>query len=48
MAHMNGDYKSLLRTIRGEPTVGGDLWDTVTSVGEGDEDAYAAALVAIG
>lgn len=48
MAHMNGDYKNLLRTIRGEPTVGGDLWDTVTSVGEGDEDAYAAALVAIG
>ena len=48
MAHMNGDYKNLLRTIHGEPTVGGDLWDTVTSVGEGDEDAYAAALVAIG
>ena len=45
---MNGDYKNLLRTIHGEPTVGGDLWDTVTSVGEGDEDAYAAALVAIG
>lgn len=35
-------------TIHGEPTVGGYLWDTVTSVGEGDEDAYAAALVAIG
>ena len=48
MAHMNGDYKNLLRTIHGETTVGGDLWDTVTSVGEGDEDAYAAALVAIG
>lgn len=48
MAHMNGDYKNLLRTIHGEPTVGGYLWDTVTSVGEGDEDAYAAALVAIG
>lgn len=45
---MNGDYKNLLRTIHGETTVGGDLWDTVTSVGEGDEDAYAAALVAIG
>ena len=48
MAHMNGDYKNLLRTIHGEPTVGGYLWDTVTSVGEGDEDAYADALVAIG
>lgn len=48
MAHMNDDYKNLLQTIHGEPTVGGDLWDTVTSVGEGDEDAYAAALVAIG
>lgn len=34
--------------IHGEPTVGGYLWDTVTSVGEGDEDAYADALVAIG
>lgn len=48
MAHMNGDYKSLLRAIHGEPTVGGDLWDAVTSVGEGDEAAYAAALLAIG
>ena len=45
---MNGDYKNLLRTIHGEPTVGGDLWGTVTSVGEGDEAAYAAALLAIG
>ena len=48
MAHMNGDYKNLLRTIHGEPTVSSTLWGTVTSVGEGDEDAYAAALVAIG
>ena len=48
MVSMSGDYKGLLRTIYGEPTVDGDLWDTVTSVGEGDEDAYAAALVAIG
>jgi len=45
---MSDDYNGLLRTIYGEPTVDGDLWDTVTSVGEGDEDAYAAALVAIG
>lgn len=37
-----------MRTIYGEPTVDCDLWDTVTSVGEGDENAYAAALVAIG
>lgn len=48
MVSMSGDYKGLLRTIYGEPTVDGDLWCTVTSVGEGDEDAYAAALVAIG
>ena len=45
---MNGDYESLLRRMYGEPTVDGDLWDTVTSVGDGDEAAYAAALVAIG
>ena len=45
---MNGNYKGLLQTIYGEPTVDGDLWDTVASVGEGDEAAYAAALVAIG
>lgn len=48
MAHMNGDYKNLLRTIHGEPTVGGDLWDTVTSVGEGDEAAYGRALRQVG
>lgn len=48
MGAMNGDYEVLLRRIYGETTVGGGLWDTVTSVGEGDEDAYAAALVAIG
>lgn len=48
MAVMNGDYKDLLRVIYGEPTVDDNLLGTVTSVGEGDEDAYAAALVAIG
>ena len=48
MGAMNGDYEALLRTIYGEPTVDGDLWDTVASVGEGDEVAYADALVAIG
>ena len=48
MVVMNGDYKDLLQTIYGEPMVDGDLWDAATSVGEGDEDAYAAALVAIG
>lgn len=48
MVVMSDDYNGLLRTIYGEPTVDGDLWDTVTSVGEGDEDAYADALVAIG
>lgn len=48
MAVMNGDYKDLLRTIYGEPTVDDNLLGTVTSVCEGDEDAYAAALVAIG
>lgn len=45
---MNGDYEGLLRRALGEPTVSGALWDTVTSVGEGDETAYADALVAIG
>ena len=48
MAGMNTDCEALLRTLYGEPTVGGTLWDTVTGVGEGDEDAYADALVAIG
>lgn len=48
MVVMSDDYNGLLRTIYGEPTVDGDLLGTVTSVGEGDEDAYAAALVAIG
>lgn len=48
MALMNGDYEGLLRRMYGEMTVGGDLWDAVTSVSGGDEDAYAAALVAIG
>lgn len=48
MVVVNGDYKDLLQTIYGEPMVDGDLWDAATSVGEGDEDAYAAALVAIG
>lgn len=37
-----------MRRVLGEPTVSGALWDTVTSVGEGDETAYADALVAIG
>lgn len=45
---MNGDYEALLRGVYGETTVGGSLWDTVASVGEGDEAAYADALVAIG
>ena len=45
---MNGDCGTLLRRVLGEPTVSSALRDTVTSVGEGDEDAYAAALVAIG
>ena len=45
---MSGDYKGLLRRVLGEPTVSGALWGTVTSVGEGDEAAYAAALLAIG
>ena len=48
MAGMNTDCEALLRTLYGEPTVGGALWGTVASVGEGDEAAYAAALVAIG
>lgn len=48
MGAMNGDCGTLLRRVLGEPTVSSALWDTVTSVGEGDEDAYAAALVAIG
>lgn len=45
---MSDSYARVLREIVGEPVVTGELWDTVTSVGEGDEDAYAAALVAIG
>lgn len=48
MVVMSDGYNGLLRTIYGEPTVDGDLLGTVTSVGEGDENAYAAALVAIG
>lgn len=48
MALVNVDYKDLLRRVLGEPTVSSTLWDTVTSVGEGDEAAYAGALVAIG
>ena len=48
MVVMSDDYNGLLRRMYGEPTVDGDLWDAVTSVGEGDVDAYAAALVAIG
>lgn len=48
MGAMNGDCGTLLRRVLGEPTVSSALWDTVTSVGEGDEDAYADALVAIG
>ena len=48
MVAMSDDYKGLLRSIYGEPIVDGDLWDTVTSVREGDEVAYADALVAIG
>ena len=45
---MNGDYEGLLRRVLGEPTVSGALWDTVTSVGEGDEGAYVDALMAVG
>lgn len=45
---MSGDYKGLLRRVLGEPTVSSALRGTVTSVGEGDEGAYAAALAAIG
>ena len=48
MASMSDDYKGLLRRVIGEPTVSSALWGIVTSVSEGDEDAYAAALVAIG
>ena len=48
MVSMSGDYKGLLRRVLGEPTVSSTLWGTVTSVGEGDEVAYADALVAIG
>lgn len=48
MGGMNGDYKGLLRRVLGEPAVSSALWDTVTSVGEGDEESYADALVAIG
>ena len=48
MVSMSVDYKGLLRRVIGEPTVSSALWGIVTSVSEGDEDAYAAALVAIG
>lgn len=37
----------MLREIVGEPVVTGELWDTVTSVGEGDAGAYAEAIAAI-
>ena len=45
---MSDSYARVLREIVGEPVVTGVLWDTVTSVGEGDAGAYADALVAIG
>ena len=48
MVSMSVDYKGLLRRVIGEPTVSSALWGIVTSVSEGDEDAYADALVAIG
>ena len=48
MVSMSDDYKGLLRRVIGEPTVSSALWGIVTSVSEGDEDAYADALVAIG
>lgn len=48
MVSMSDDYKGLLRRVIGEPTVSSALWGVVTSVSEGDEDAYADALVAIG
>ena len=48
MVSMSVDYKGLLRRVIGEPTVSSALWGIVTSVSEGDEDAYAAALVVIG
>lgn len=44
---MSDSYARVLREIVGEPVVTGELWDTVTSVGEGDAGAYAEAIAAI-
>lgn len=44
---MSDSYARVLRKIVGEPVVTGELWDTVTSVGEGDAGAYAEAIAAI-
>ena len=48
MVSMSDDYKGLLRRVIGEPTVSSALRGIVTSVSEGDEDAYTDALAAIG
>lgn len=44
---MTVSYEALLRDKLGGPTVGDELWQTVTSVGEGDGDMYGRALLAI-
>lgn len=44
---MSDSYARVLREIVGEPVVTGELWDAVTSVGEGDAGAYAEAIAAI-
>ena len=44
---VSDSYARVLREIVGEPVVTGELWDTVTSVGEGDAGAYAEAIAAI-
>ena len=44
---MSDSYARVLREIVGEPVVTGELWDTVTSAGEGDAGAYAEAIAAI-
>lgn len=47
MGVMEGSYEFLMREALGDPVVNRELWDTVTSVSEGNEGAYADALLAI-
>lgn len=47
MGVMESSYEFLMREVLGDPLVNRELWEIVTSVSEGDEAAYADALLAI-